>query len=367
MSETVTTASTSTTQTPNTTAQTVAHDRGHSGKEVPARADKSQSEIADNLTEEKKEESPKPKVKKKYVVDKKEYELELDDETTDRFIQKGLAADKRLMEIASERKQLEQLASQIHEQRAQLQSFFELLQGGDEQAAEQMLLQAMGPERFAAVAKKHLLTQYEYDQLSPEARRAYDAERRAEQLQAQIQQREAMEQEARVKELQSTSAKEFEGMIIKALESNVIPRNERSIAHFVDYMKKYVERDLPIDETAMERIASQVKEDNIVTIRGMVQGFVEQAKAAKEAKDNNKLIRIGEELTGLFGEDIIDILRRSDLAKLRASQPELPKQILETPKVDTMPKKHQGYMSEDEWAEQRRKAAAEYDRANKAV
>lgn len=349
-----------TTSAPVTTPNVqTANDRGNPvGEEVSQNGTEIQGE-KEGIHAEKAE--AKPKVKKKFVVDKKEVELELDDETTDRYIQKALAADKRIEAAAKERRELEGMASQIQQQRAQLQQLFQTLQGGDEETAQQMLIQAMGPERFAAISKKYLLTQYEYDQLSPEARRAYDAERRAVAAEEQLQQRQRTDEEMKINELKSQNSKEFEGMIIKAIETNMIPKSERAIGHFVDYMKKFVERDIPIDEQAMTRIASAVKEDNIITIRGLVSGFTEEAKKALASKDQQKLVKIGEELTSLFGDEIISLIRRSDLAKLRSSQPELPKQIFETPRVDAKSSQQTKNMSPDEWRDEVRNRALQID------
>lgn len=355
----------STTSAPVTTPNVqTANDRGNPGGEESNQNGTEIQGKKEGIHAEKAE--PKPKVKKKFIVDKKEVELELDDAETDKYIQKALAADKRFGEARKREQELETIAHQVHQKRQELEQFMAALD--DDSQAQEILLKKMGPERFRQLAESYLAPVVQDEILRERNPLEYELKKTQRELEqerkeknARIEQEKKQKYESEVNELKTKTAQEYEGMIVKAIESGFIPKNERSITHFADYMRKLVERGQDVTEESVNHIARTVKEDKIDDIKWLVSGFSQMAKQAIEAKDDGKLIKIGDELTQMFGEDMVNLIRRSDLAKIRAGQPNIPKQILDTPRVD--PKKGQQAkpMSPDEWRDEVRNRALQID------
>jgi len=349
--------------TPNT--QNLGNDRGDGGRETePQHGTEIQGEKEGIHAEEK--QAPKPKVKKKFVVDKKEVELELDDETTDKYIQKALAADKRFSEARKREQELEAIAHQVHQKRQELEQFMAALD--DDSSAQEILLKKLGPERFRQLAEAYLAPVVQEEILKERNPLEYELKKTQRELEierkeknARLEAEKRQKYESEVNELKTKTVQEYENAILKAMDTGAIPRNERSIAQFADYMRKLVERGQEVTEEAVNHIARTVKEDKIDDIKWLVSGFSQMAKQAMEAKDDGKLIKIGDELTQMFGEDMVNLIRRSDLAKIRAGQPNIPKQILDTPRVDPKQGQQSKLMSPDEWRDEVRNRALQID------
>jgi len=363
--------STATSSVPSTTPVTAGNDRGHSGNDIESNQNGTEIQGEKEGIHAEEKPAPKPKVKKKFVVDKKEVELELDDAETDKYIQKALAADKRFAEARKREQELESIATKIHRERQELEQFMAALD--DDGSAMEILLKKLGPQRMRQLAEDFLAPVVQEEILREKNPLEYELKKTQKELEqerkekaARIEAEKRAKFESEVNELKTKTAQEYEGMIVKAIEGGFLPKNERSIAQFADYMRKLVERGQEVTEESLNYIARSVKEDKIDDIRWLVSGFTEMAKKATEAKDDNQLIKIGGELTAMLGEDVVNLIRRSDLAKIRAGQPNIPKQIFETPKTQlkTAPEKP---MSPDEWRDEVRQRALQLDAESKKV
>ena len=302
--------------------------------------------VEKKATAQPKTEETEPKSsKKKLIVDKKE--IEVDDEQLIRFAQKGAAAEKRLFELSKERKQVEAREQTITQKEQQLDAIFKALQDDPVSVLKKLL---GDKSKVREKVEPFLAEEIKYEQMDPRERAFLEEKSRRETLEAQIKEREESDKQKEFETHKNRAADEFQKIIIHAMDKGGLPKTPRHIKAFASYMQKAIDKDQPINEETVGRIANLVREDNIDDIRELVGGYAEQAKKAEEAKDFPTLVKLGNEIVDILGETTVNLIRRADLAKLKASQPQVPKQTFETPRAQ-QPAPKKGYMNMDEWKE----------------
>jgi hypothetical protein len=108
---------------------------------------------------------------------------------------------------------------------------------------------------------------------------------------------------------------------------------------------------------------SLVKEDNNLRVSSLTHVYVSQIEDAKKRGDIAAVESLGEQLVGVLGEPVMYAIGKYHLAKMQRGQPAVPKQILDTPKVPTkQATKPRAYMSEDEYAAERKRRVAAMER-----
>lgn len=293
--------------------------------------------------------------KRTLTVDKTN--LSLTEEERDRWAQKGIANEKRWVEIAREKKQLQEAAVRVNEMEARLTG---LLKQFEDKPIE-ALVQRHGKEKVRTLVEPFLAQEIREEMLPAheKALRAKDAE--IARLNGQIAGVQGQkQQEAYGQEVQSEIQKANE-IIIKALNEQGIPRTDFTAAEMADHMLRGIQRKIPYTP---EQLASLVREDNILRVAALTEQYSTYAEQCYKSNNLQGVLSAGEAMEDLLGPQVVKTLRYLDLARLKAGQPMVPQQILETPRVnqDTEKKTGSKYMSEDAYAEERKRRAAAIDR-----
>jgi hypothetical protein len=228
------------------------------------------------------------KKKFKYKADGAEFEEELgDDEITNR-LSLAKAAQKRMAESATSKRQIAEFVKQLKEDPMSVLS--------DERI--------MGSKKFREIAEQFLLKQIEEESLSPQEREYKEKERKLSEYERKDKERQEQEQQAKAKQLESHYTQTFEKTIISALESSSLPKNVFTVKRMAELMQKNLQHGLDLEP---QQLAQLVKEDYLAEQRAVI------GSASAE------------QLIAMFGDEVANKIRKHDLSKFQVKNPE-PKQ-----------------------------------------
>lgn len=305
---------------------------------------------------------PKPAPKIEAAAEPKKYkvlkhngqEVEVDEDTYTRFAQKAFAADRELSEAKRLKREAEERAAHVRQWQAQI----EAMKKEAPSKRVKMLLEELQDNPDAVKEFRGTVEQWLYDKLqeesaSPEMQRAMKAERELERIKKQqAQEAEKAKKEAWEKEV-AASRPAQEKLIIEALTMSGLPKTEWNVKHAADII--YNAR-VKGHKVTNEQVASILKEDRIDNVRALGSEFSSKIIEAHTNKDFDTVLKAGEQLAELYGEDILKALRIYDLRKHLSSKPEMPKPVVETQKTEGAQKKGAyEYKNMDEWTEARKR------------
>lgn len=286
-----------------------------------------------------------------------EKEYELSAEQLKAFAQKGVYYEKKGVEIAKFDQALQEREAKVADLENREKIFLETLEKDPGAVLEYLF----GEEAFDkikpwATGKVQKLQEYEQN---PHQKALDDANRRAEALQGQLEQRQ--KQEASSAEQQNTQkfVQHYTKVITGALEIAGVPKTNFSASEAAKQLEIASQRGVDLKP---EQLAEILKEHQTMRVRAMTGGLAQAILDAKKANDSDAVVKCGEQLAAMLGEDVVYGLAKYHLAKIQKTQPLQPKPILESPRVIKPADKRRGYMSEDEYAKQRRERAAAIDR-----
>jgi hypothetical protein len=204
---------------------------------------------------------------------------EYDEEDVIKMAQLSKASQKRFNEAAATKKEAAKILEKLKE------NPLEVLQHPDI---------GVDVKKFA---EDYLIKEMEKAELSPEARRAYEAEQKVAAMEKEKEERLKQETEAQQMAAQKQWATKYETDIQAALEKTAIPKTPQSVKRMVMYMLDAVEN--KVDMSA-EQAAQVVRND----YSGDTQTLYSQMD--------------GETLISVLGEEVATKIRKADLARLEA-------------------------------------------------
>lgn len=246
------------------------------------------------------------KKKFKYKADGNEVEEELDDNEIASRLSLAKAAHKRMQESARILKEKENFEKTLKEK-----------------PLDVLTKQDFNGKSFRELAEEFLIQQIEEESLTPQQREQRAKEAKLKEYEAKEQERLKAEEQAKLEQLENHYRAEYEKAIISGLESSALPKNEYTVRRMAELMQKNIQLGLDLEP---QYIAQMVKED-----------YLNEQKALVGGLD-------GEALVKLFGDDIINKIRKFDLSRFKPTNPQ-PKQ---TPKQD---EEAIGRMSQREYTE----------------
>lgn len=275
-------------------------------------------ESSETSTELKVEETPAQVQanKKKYMlkVDGEDIEEEIDlndDVGMTKRLQMARAAEKRMKSAATEK-----------------QKAFEIIKAFE--SDPESMLKRLGP-KGREIAEKFLLAQIQDDMLTPEEKEF----RQLKQENETYKQKEAREKEERAQAEQQKKeyeyAQTFQATIISALEKSGLPKTAVNVKRMASVMSKNLEYGL---ELTPDDLATEVFNERS-----------EELKAIIKDADGDQLIK-------MFGEEMANKIRRSDLKKLQERQGQVFQPGKRTNSGSAPGPKSKGYTTMDEWKEQ---------------
>lgn len=308
-------------------------------------------------------EAPKPAAKKKYTVDGKQYELT--PEQADRFAQKGIFYERQAVELKKEQAAIGQRMEQLEAREQKLDRVWEAL----EKDPRGLMLQLHGAQKTREIFEPVLADQIKEELLPEHERALLNEQRRAQALEQQLAEIQQANQQREMQAAEHEAASHFENVITGALELEGIPKSDQTVSEMARWLKRVEARNekLPPEQqikVTPERLAKVVKEDNIEKSRALVDRFVGQITEAKKAGDGDAIVKVGEQLVEMFGEPVVHAIAQFHLARLRRSQPAVPRKIVETKRTAPPEAKRGGYMDPDAYAAERKKRVAALDRGD---
>lgn len=243
------------------------------------------------------------------------------------FASKGMAADKRFKEASDLRKDAE--------------TFLDLLKTDFTQLLDNPKLGLDEKQKRDLIEKYYRQKYIDPETLSPEQLRLSQAERELSQYKDREKQVELQRQQQQEAQLQQYHADLYQKEFIQALETQMIPKTPGTIKRMAELKAKQLQMGI---ELPPEQLASLVRQDIAAELKTI-------ASAAK-----------GDQLIQLLGEDVVNELRKADLARLRAAQPQAPRPIVETA-MTGQPKSPQRAQSFDEMRAERDQKAAELQKS----
>lgn len=282
--------------------------------------------------------------------------VEMSEEDRDRWAQKGIANEKRWVEIAREKKTLQQQAERVGQLEQKLQGMIEAF----EERPMDVLVHRHGREGARKFVEPFLAEEIKAEMM-PEHERALRArDQEIALLKGRLGQTAQTEaQTAHAKQVEA-EVQGFSNIIIKALNEVGIPKTDFTAAEMADHMHRAMLNKI---EYTPERLASLVREDNILRVAALTEQFSKYAEHCYKEQNWQGVIAAGEAMEDILGAIVVKTLRYLDLSRLKAGQPMVPQQILETPRAtqDGSGEK-KPYMTEDEYATERRRRAQAIDR-----
>lgn len=193
---------------------------------------------------------------------------------------KERAADEKFKEASSERKKAEEL--------------WKALKDGDFDALERS---GLTPEEIRAKIEKYYRQKFiDPETLSPEEKRARDAEKKVEEFEKREKERREKEQADEDAKLDAHSRKELQSEIISTLEKSGLPKTRFNASRIAYWTAHNLQKgwDAPQDV-----IVSQVKKEQNAIVRSLVDKF-----------DADTLVDV-------FGEEVVNKVRAYDLKKFK--------------------------------------------------
>lgn len=213
--------------------------------------------------------------------------------------QKAAAADKRFQEAMTARQQAEALVN--------------LLKSDFTKLIDDPRLNIPEEQKRKMMEEWYKRKYIDPEILTPEQKKQREMEMELQRYREQEANNKKQAEQKAIKDLEDYHRENYQKVIIGALQTEGIPKTEFTVKRMADLMAKNLQMGLDLTP---EHLATLVRED-----------YMNEIKALFGASD-------GETLMKLVGDDFTNKIRRADLERLRAGQPQVPKPIIETPKAD---------------------------------
>lgn len=198
-----------------------------------------------------------------------------------KWAQMGKASDQRFQEASQMRKQAE--------------DFMQALKTNPRAVLENP---AIGVD-LRKFAEDYLVEQLKNEQLSPEQRQIKELEKKIQAAEDEKRQYESQRQQQEMTRLQSHYAQEYETKIMDALSKGNVPKTPETVKRMANYMQMALSNGVDIDPA---NVLEMIKQDYLSDITALFSN-----------SDGDTLLKF-------LGDGIANKIRKSDLARLRASQ-----------------------------------------------
>ncbi len=240
--------------------------------------------------------APVAKKKFKYKADGAEVEEELDDNEIGNRLSLAKAAQKRMQEASTTKRQMDNFIKALKEDPMSVLSN----------------PQVMGNEKFQEIAEAFLSRKLEEQMLTPEQRAQKAMEEKLSKYEAEEKKRTEAAEAQKAQQLQEHYTKQFETTIMTALQSSALPKNAFTVKRMAELMQKNIQHGLDLEPA---QLAQLVKEDYQSEIRALVGGADPESMLA------------------MLGGEVADKIRKHDLSKFQVKNPE-PKPSQNQPKTE---------------------------------
>ena len=358
--ESVVTATTTPTATPPP-AQTIEEAVSNVSAKVGGKTKtKHAKAVSNDTTIPETKEKPKYKLAK---IDGTEYEV--DEKAYHDAARKALTADKRMHEATTLQKKLLEDQRLLEKEREKISAQQKKTPVEIFKEMQARLDDPTISKAFRAEIEQWLLSQIEYDEASPEVKRASALEKENATLKAKEKAREDEKNNTAREAEKSEHRRTAQESIMGVLKASGLPPTEFLVKKIADI--KFNARKAKVNVTD-EQVANFLKTDTLDTSSALYGSFAENIIKAKAAGDSGAILKAGEALISHLPENIIKALRVYDYTKHVSGVPRGANPIVDTPKAP--PQKESGayeFNKFDDYQENRRKFAQDLQKSWKKV
>jgi hypothetical protein len=212
----------------------------------------------------------------------------------------------------------------MEEAKAAKAKAFEIIKAFEEDPAN--VFKKLGPKGREA-AERFLLEQIQEEAMDPKDKELRDLKKFKEEIEAEKERTKQEREKQALAEQEAKYAQEFQKTIIDALGKSGLPKSPEMVKRFARIMQKNLELGL---ELTADDLVDEVKSD----ITSIIKSIVGEAD--------------GDHLISLFGEDVANKIRKSDIRKLQEKQGQVFQQ--RSTKQESQPQPKSGKpMSMAEW------------------
>lgn len=250
---------------------------------APVESSESQSETPESQTQAS---APPVNAKRqfKYKADGAEVTEELDDTELSNRLSLAKAAHKRMQESAKILKEKEAFERSLKENPLDI-----------------LTKQDFNGRSFQDLAEEFLMKRIEEESMTPEQRSQRDRDSELKKYKDAEAARQKAEEDQKAEQLADHYRAEYEKAIISGLESSSLPKNEFTVKRMAELMQKNIQLGLDLEP---QYIAQLVKEDYLAEQKALVGGLD------------------GEGLVKLFGDEVINKIRKHDLSRFKPTNPQ---------------------------------------------
>ena len=232
------------------------------------------------------QEPPKPSKRQyKYKADGQDIAEELDDNELASRLALSKTANRKMQEAAQQRKQVEQLLIRLKENPSEV-----LLDD-----------RVMGSKKFREIAEQFLIEQIQLEQMTPEERMHMEKDKKLSEYERQEKQRAEDQKRQQESQQEQMWAERYEKTIIDTLEKTGLPKNPRTIARMASALQTALKHGIDADSATLAEMVNNDYRDELKAV-------------AKDAT--------AEQLLALFGDELVNKIRKHDLSKLQLRNPQ---------------------------------------------
>lgn len=314
---------------------------------------------AKNEVVQKEESKETPKKFKVFKENGQEYEV--DEENYHRLAQKSFAAEKRMWEAKEARKAIDSDRVKLAEERAKMEAFKKMTpsQRFDAMLGELEENPEMSKE-FRDKLEDFLYAKLKEDEEHPEIKKRKEIERENKRLKDQMESEKKAKEDAVKAEQVKQYKIQYQKTIVDALDMSGLPKNEWNVKHIADLMYNAAKQNITLTP---EMLSQKLKEDRIDNVRAMSGDMATKLIDAHKAKNYPEVLKIGERLTEMFGEDMLNALRRLDLTMTSSSVPSIPEPAVPTPQLNGTKDSKPYAVSWDKYQDERKAKAEELQKS----
>lgn len=302
---------------------------------------------------------------KKYKFEKlklkgKEVDFEADEEEVKRLIQRGYGSNEAYHEAKRLREEAERLSNEAYRHKQQQEERKKTYKSDPmaaiRNAVQELIDSGVDPRTARAAGEQWLYEKIQEDEMSPDARRAKE-------LEAELKKRDELEaktkkeqEEAKLNQEAAEYRKQVVPEIIKHMDTLGLAKTAGNISTIARRLQIAAKKNTPM---TIERAVELTHQDNQSYVQSTVGVQTKVLNEAYKNKDYDSALKLGREIEQFLGEEVVVALQRYGILKHKSKTPAMPSQIPDTAKTKAAPSDVPSYMSQEEWAEERKRRAAE--------
>lgn len=266
----------------------------------------------------------------------KEIDFEGDENEVKRIIMRGLGSDEayneaKRMRLEAERKEAEFYKKQELEKK-EIEEIASNPTVGIKKAIQRMIDAGVAPEKARKAVEDHLYEEIQRDEMSAEAKRAYELEQENKRLKAEREEEQRRREEHELNQSAQEQRKVITQEMLKHMDAFGLAKTAGNLATVARRLQIAHKRG---QNLSIEKAVELTHQDNQEYVRATTQSHVKEINEAYKSKEIDKVLAIGKELESFLGEETIVALQRYGIVKFKNQVPKMPQQTFDAAKTES--------------------------------